>query len=101
MSDGELFIRCDCHSPDHMLVFDMWHWDTFKPAHSELNVSYRLDPYLPWWRRCWLALRYAATGKSQRHWWSETVITDTDARRLRDYLDGYLADSLNSHNSRN
>jgi hypothetical protein len=95
VSDGEIFIRCDCHSPDHLLVIDQWHWDTFKPRHSELNLSYRLDGYLPWWRRLWAAARYVATGTVHRHWWSEMIVKDADASRLRDFLNDYLERSLN------
>lgn len=95
MSEAELLIRCDCGSPDHMVVLDVWHWDAFNPPHSELSVHIRLDEYLPWWKRLWLAARYAMTGKTQRYWWAETAIRDADAERLRGFLDAYLDASLN------
>lgn len=95
MSDEALFIRCDCHNPEHMLIFDLWHWDRAEPLHSELIVSYGLDSYIPWWKRAALAFKYVVTGKTTRHWWAETVITDDDAVRLRDYLNGYLSKTLN------
>jgi hypothetical protein len=95
MSDAELFIRCDCHSPEHMLIFDAWHWDTDKCPHSELSVHLGLEKYLPWWKRLWLAARYAATGRTERYWWAETVINDRNAAALRDYLNEYLEASLN------
>jgi hypothetical protein len=96
MSDAELFIRCDCHDPAHMVIFDVWHWDNEDPRNSDLNVHIGLDEYLPWWNRWRYALQYALTGKTHKHWWAETVIRDADAVRLRDYLNAYLAASLNA-----
>jgi len=96
MSDASLIIRCDCHSPEHMMIFDVWHWDTEKPVHSELNFSYQLDPYQPLHKRVLLALRYVLTGKTQRCWWSDTVVNDADAGKLRDFLSEYLATNLNA-----
>jgi hypothetical protein len=96
VSDDELFIRCDCHDPDHMLIFDVWHWDHENPQNSELNVHLGLDGRLPWWKRVRYAVQYALTGKTHKYWWVETVISDAKVALLRDYLSDYLAGSLNA-----
>lgn len=95
MSDASLFVRCDCDSPEHMLIFDVWHWDTERPQHSELMVHYGLDEVMPWWKRLFFAAQFVATGKTQKWWWAETVVKDRDATAMRDFLNDYLAASLN------
>lgn len=87
MSHRELFIRCDCNTPEHMIVFDTYEWDA-EP--NELCVAMQLAREVPFWRRLLLAAQYAITGKSNPHWWPETVIKRTDAIALRKYLDAYL-----------
>ena len=62
MSDAELFIRCDCHSPEHMLILDVWHWDTERPQCSEISVHYGLDPCLSWWKRLRYGVQFILTG---------------------------------------
>jgi hypothetical protein len=78
-----------------MLIFDVWHWDTEKPHSSELCVSFCLDPIATIWQRIAHAFRYVFTGKTVKWWWADTVVPDADVVRLRDYLNAYLATSLN------
>lgn len=95
MSDASLFIRCDCHSPEHMLIFDVWHWDTEEPKCSQLSVHYGLDPCLSFWKRVRYAVQYVVTGKTGKWWWADTIITNADATALRDFVNDYLAKNLN------
>ena len=90
MSDADLIIRCDCHSPEHMVIFDRWDWDDPYP-HGQLIISTSLVDYHPWWRRIVRAAEYVLTAKTKRYMWAETVVRRADAERIRDYLDNYLA----------
>lgn len=92
---ASMVVRCSCSDLGHLIVFDAWHWDTETPAHSELYAHLELETGLPWWRRTLLAARYAITGKTQKWWWTDSVINDASARELRDFLTEYLAASMN------
>lgn len=83
MSDSELFVRCDCGDPDHMLVFDTWHWDE---GDVDSYVSFSLSHGVPWYKRVWYALKYVFTGKTTKHWWPEVVLTREKVDSIIKYL---------------
>lgn len=94
--DASLVIRCDCSDLGHLIVFDVWHWDTESPPHSELYAHLELETHRPWWKRLTSGARYALTGKTGKWWWVESVIKDASATALRDFLDDYLDRSWNA-----
>jgi hypothetical protein len=93
MSDAKLVILCDCDSPDHLLVFDAYHWDATDhfPAHSDLFFHAQLTTFAPWWKRLWLAAQYVARGRTKKWLWVDTVIDERNTIRLRNFLNEYLA----------
>lgn len=97
--DASLIVRCDCSDLGHLIVFDAWHWENESPPHSELYCHLELETHLPWWRRCLLAIRYALTGKTQKWFWTDVVLTNQGAAELRDFLSEFLEASLNGPRS--
>ena len=94
--DASMVLRCDCTDLGHLIVFDVWHWDTDEVPFSQLLAHMELETHLPIWRRFLLGAQYALTGKTTKWWWTDSVVNDANAAALRDFLNEYLAQSLNA-----
>ena len=74
------FFRCDCHSPEHQFVIDYWTDD--KPEEAELYISIHLTPLYPWYKRAWLAVKYAFGYTSSLGHFQEVVLRQPEVKRL-------------------
>jgi len=74
----ELYIPCECHSVDHVVRFT-------KDEEWGVYVNVQLDPYLPFWRKVWVALKYVFGHYEQCHW-AECVLTDDTRDKVVEFL---------------
>ncbi len=81
----DFFIRCACHSLDHLVVFS---YDPLDP--DEVYLEVHLVDYNHWWQRLWRAMRYVF-GKPCRYGdWDEVLLSPDKATELYYFLDEYL-----------
>lgn len=58
--NGRHYFECSCGAHEHTLVWDEDVWEQDGEVHREVYASVMLNQYLPWWRRLWVAAKYAA-----------------------------------------
>jgi hypothetical protein len=83
----EKLIRCECHSLDHVVHFQL---DDYG-SQPELSISTHLSTWRGFWNRLWNGTKYIL-GLKQRHGnWDEVLISYDRAKELRAMLDKYIA----------
>jgi hypothetical protein len=88
MIDKELFVRCECGSIDHQIIFSFWPDD--EPEHNLISMEVHLAN-LGFFRRLKRAVRYALGQLSQYGDWDEVLIGPEKAKEIIEFLDEYLA----------
>jgi len=89
MKTEELFLICDCSSPEHHLNFRFLHFDDERYAGDEtgaIYVSTFLNTYRGIFKRIWIAIKYIFGYKSKYGEWDEIILNDEKRERLRRYL---------------
>jgi len=57
MEDASLTVHCDCRTAAHLVLFDVL--ADFDDSGAVITVSVQLNPFHPWWKRVYYAVRYA------------------------------------------
>jgi len=76
MLDGTEFFECACHSPEHVLKFDVCLED------NEIYSSVFLNDYRRWYERLWVAIKYLFGYKCQYGHWDCFLMLPEDAKRM-------------------
>lgn len=88
------YYECSCYSDEHMLKFIL---DDNLSDGPELYTSIFLSEH-PWYKRIWIAIKYAFGHKSKYGHWDCWLLIPTDAKRLRDLLNKYIVLSERKEN---
>ena len=80
----EEFFQCECHTREHMVVVNIYGWDSDDP---DFIMAVTADHHLPWYRRIWPAIRYVFGQPSLR--WHDIIIRPSDIHRLQGCIDAY------------
>lgn len=83
MRDRNVIVRCECHSPEHMFIFETFEGD------SELYFCAHLAD-IGFWRRLRYAVPYIFGRRSRFGGWAETIIGPAGASEIRELMDRYL-----------
>ena len=82
------FFECACHSDEHTLKFNL---DTM-PSHEdapEIYTSIFLCDWQPWYKRVWVAIKYAFGYKSKYGHWDTWLLKACDVDRLEAMLNKF------------
>lgn len=85
MLDDTYYFECDCGSSEHTIRF------TLDKEDPTIYTSVFLNQYRSLWERVWVALKYVFGYKCRYGHWDCWSMRDSDARKLRDMCDDYLA----------
>lgn len=85
MEVDRLIIICECHSPEHQVLF--WYDDEDDELYCEVHLSDQ-----PFFRRLWGGLKYIFGYKSRYGNWDNTIFSPENCKKLRDYLNKYHKD---------
>lgn len=88
MIDKELFVRCECGSIDHQIVF--WFNPDEEPKHNLISMEVHLAD-LGFFRRLKRAVSYVLGQLSRYGDWDEILIGPEKAREIAEFLDEYIA----------
>jgi len=105
---AEMFIGCECSNPEHGAMISYhdddvdgyiknpegWR-DGYIPI-PELHIHVQLSPYLGFWKRIWVAIKYIAGKYTKYSHWNTTMIRVEDAREIAKYCERYISDSQKS-----
>jgi len=84
--DRTEWFDCACNSYDHAIRFSLYYWN----EGPELTVEAVFPQYLPWYKRCWVALKYIfkrnSAGISVYDTW---IMKKEDAERLQSLLQAF------------
>lgn len=83
MLDGTHYLECACDSTEHVLRF------TLDRESDEIYTDVYLNPWLPWHKRAWRALRYVFGYRCKYGHWDCTIINREGAKKLRAILDEF------------
>jgi len=82
---NDLFIRCDCHSLDHLICF------SYSPDEpDEVYLEVHLIDYRHWWERLWRAIRYVFGRPCRYGDWDSVCISAEKTEELFHYLDEFI-----------
>lgn len=85
--DKDLFITCDCGSPECTLWFR--YFSAFREDPPEVYLSYFL-PRGRWYQRLWIAALYLFNKFPHYSHFGETIFDYERARSVRDFMDEYM-----------
>lgn len=85
MLDGITYIECDCHSDEHILRFIMDKDDEYPCIYLHTFLS---DQY--WYHRVRDGIKYIFGYKCKYGHFSETVISEEEATKLKNLLEEFL-----------
>ena len=89
--DESVYIQCDCHSHDHLLVAELAHFPLEDGGDRNMfSFGVQMNHYLPWWRRIWVAIKYAFGGACDYGHWDCVIVTHENALALEGLLMTYL-----------
>lgn len=81
MLDGTHFFECKCSNDEHTIKF------IFDKDENELYTTIFLNNWYPWWKRCWIAVKYAFGYKCKYGHWDCWILQDEDVARLKALLE--------------
>lgn len=79
-----LILDCACHSPEHIIRFSLYDWDSDFP---ELLVEVQANHHLPWYKRIVPSVKYLFGAPSLR--WHDAMVKDEDIPRLKGLITKY------------
>ena len=84
MLDGTEFFECRCGADEHTLRFIL---DLEVADDPELHAHVFLNDWRPWYKRWWVAIKYALGYKCKYGHWDSWILCPEDAHRLKAMLD--------------
>jgi hypothetical protein len=76
---------CNCSSPDHLMVFEVCHWDEDQ---KELFIYYKMSHYARFLKRLWIAYKYVTKSDADRVDYTDIMVSDVETlKKLRDAID--------------
>lgn len=79
----ELFV-CNCNDISHQFVLSTWNFNDGSP---ELEISIKLNHYLPWYKRIFVAFKYLF--KLDRGEYNVVLLNNEDLNRLQKSLESF------------
>lgn len=81
------FFECGCYSPDHLMKV------SGEPDWGHMTFCLQLSHYLPWYRRVWVAFKYAVGWRSAFACdWADCLVELEDVPRLKKIVDEFLVE---------
>lgn len=85
--DTREVLICACGHLDHQVVLEYWDWeDDF----TEVTLSINLNPYLKWYWRLYLGLRYIFGMPFKRDMWDVVILTEQDLKKMKSFVEKTL-----------
>jgi hypothetical protein len=83
MLDGTEFFECQCGADEHTLrmILDL---DPMDPC---IYTTVYMNPYLPWYRRAWIGIKYMLGEPWRTGAFTEFMMRPEDVPRIRALLD--------------
>ena len=88
----ELWVRCDCHSPEHLFVLEYFPNDEDFDEWGTMYMQIHLANWYGIFRRLWAALRYVFGYRCRYGEFDEVLINREKAREIRDFVNGFLGE---------
>jgi len=99
------YVPCECYNPEHAMMVsyyddgialftkeDMDDPDKFLPL-PELTFNLQLSPYLGFFKRIWVAIKYVFGVDYRRGHWNSCMVDEEHARMIIKYCNAYLRDT--------
>lgn len=80
MKEKPEFFLCDCHSPEHLIMFD------YDEEMNYMYMSVFLDQYRPWYKRIGLAIKYVFGYTGPYGHYDTWILKNTDIVRFKKVL---------------
>lgn len=91
MFNGTEFFECECGADEHTLRFVFDTEDDYC-----IYTSIFLNDWRPWYKRWWVAIKYALGYKCKYGHWDSWILKSEDAKRLKSMLETLIqAESWN------
>jgi len=85
-NDLKVFLSCECHSPDHTIVVQVFDWGNEMPYKPDFIVNVQASNYRSFYRRVWAALKYIFGADLI---WNDVIVDRKDIPKLQAAIDYY------------
>jgi len=84
--DLTVFLSCECHSPDHTIIIQVYDWGDNLPYKPDFIVNVQASNYRPFYKRVWAALKYIFGADLI---WNDVILQKDDIPKLQAAIDHY------------
>jgi len=84
--DFKVFLSCECSSPEHTIVVQVFDWGDNLPYKPDFIVNVQASNYRPFYRRVWAALKYIFGADLI---WNDVIVDRKDIPKLQAAIDYY------------
>ena len=87
------YLECNCEASEHLVRFGWW-TNEKDPNLQYLYIEVQTATWMGFWSRVWTAFKYIfGLGNIG---WSETIMFEGEAKKLRNIIDEYLSELAKS-----
>jgi len=84
--DLTVFLSCECHSPEHTIIVQVFDWGDNLPYKPDFIVNVQASNYRSFFRRVWAALKYVFGADLI---WNDVIVDRKDIPKLQAAIDHY------------
>jgi len=84
--DFKVFLSCECSSPEHTIVVQVFDWGDNLPYKPDFIVNVQASNYRPFYRRVCAALKYIFGADLI---WNDVIVDRKDIPKLQAAIDHY------------
>jgi hypothetical protein len=84
--DLTVFLSCECNSPDHTIIIQVFDWGDNLPYKPDFIVNVQASNYQPFFKRVKAALKYIFGSELI---WNDVIIDSKDIPKLQAAIDHY------------
>jgi hypothetical protein len=84
--DLKVFLSCECSSPEHTIVVQVFDWGDNLPYKPDFIVNVQASNYRSFYKRVWAALKYIFGADLI---WNDVIVDRKDIPKLQAAIDHY------------
>jgi hypothetical protein len=85
-NDLKVFLSCECSSPEHTIVVQVFDWGDNMPYKPDFIVNVQASNYRSFYKRVWAALKYIFGSDLV---WNDVIVDRKDIPKLQAAIDHY------------
>lgn len=85
-NDLKVFLSCECQSPDHTVIIQVYDWGDSMPYRPDFFIEVQATNYKPFHKRVWAAIKYIFGAELT---WNDIIVQKEDVPKIQAAIDHY------------